>query len=269
MHEVDPTAVPRLGEWARVVDYRRIQIEKAANLQLIPKTTLNANDALEYGAEIVVIATGSHWGEGRSRRSTRCARSRARRPEQPTVLTPEDVMVESKPIPEGPILVYDCDGYFVGAGIAEHLARAGRQVVLATPDRAIASYTEYTLEAPRLNRDLRALGIEIRTERLLAEIGPESAVLVDAWDPSRQSAQTVGATIVVTQRNSDDALYRELSGNQHLADAGISGVFQVGDCVSPSIIADAIFSGHRLAREIDSDDPAEPLPILRERALAG
>jgi hypothetical protein len=32
---------------------------------------------------------------------------------------------------------------------------------------------------------------------------------------------------------------------------------------------DAIFDGHRLAREIDSPDPAIPLPFIRERRLWG
>jgi dimethylamine/trimethylamine dehydrogenase len=39
----------------------------------------------------------------------------------------------------------------------------------------------------------------------------------------------------------------------------------VGDCVAPRLIADAIWDGHRLGREIDSADPARPLPHLRER----
>jgi dimethylamine/trimethylamine dehydrogenase len=37
--------------------------------------------------------------------------------------------------------------------------------------------------------------------------------------------------------------------------------------VAPRLIADAIFDGHRLAREIDSPDPERPLPYLRERPL--
>ena len=32
----------------------------------------------------------------------------------------------------------------------------------------------------------------------------------------------------------------------------------------PSVDRRRIFDGHRLAREIDSPDPAEPLPYLRE-----
>jgi len=47
----------------------------------------------------------------------------------------------------------------------------------------------------------------------------------------------------------------------------IEGLYRIGDCVAPQLIADAIFDGHRLAREIDSADPARPLPSRRERAL--
>ena len=35
----------------------------------------------------------------------------------------------------------------------------------------------------------------------------------------------------------------------------------------PSLIAEAVFSGHRLAREIDSPNPRVPLPYIRERRL--
>ena len=67
--------------------------------------------------------------------------------------------------------------------------------------------------------------------------------------------------MLVTQRRSDDALYHAL-----VDDPGdVEGVYRVGDCVAPRILADAIFDAHRLAREIDSPDPAVALPWLRER----
>jgi dimethylamine/trimethylamine dehydrogenase len=37
--------------------------------------------------------------------------------------------------------------------------------------------------------------------------------------------------------------------------------------VSPRIIAEAVFDGHRLAREIDAENPAIPLPYKRERLV--
>ena len=46
---------------------------------------------------------------------------------------------------------------------------------------------------------------------------------------------------------------------------GIEALYRIGDCVAPRIVAEASFDGHRLAREIDSENPAVPLPYRRER----
>jgi dimethylamine/trimethylamine dehydrogenase len=78
----------------------------------------------------------------------------------------------------------------------------------------------------------------------------------------------VDTVVLVTQRRSSDALYRELSvDSEALAGAGVHRLYQIGDCVLPSLIAEAVFSGHRLAREIDSPNPAVALPYIRERRL--
>ena len=74
--------------------------------------------------------------------------------------------------------------------------------------------------------------------------------------------------MLVTQRHSDAALYDELrSDPAAVAEAGITGLYLIGDAWQPGMVAQATFSGHRLAREIDSDDPAVPLPFIRERRL--
>jgi dimethylamine/trimethylamine dehydrogenase len=76
------------------------------------------------------------------------------------------------------------------------------------------------------------------------------------------------AVVLVTQRRSNDELYLELkAGADTLADEGIEALYRIGDCVAPRIIAEAIFDGHRLGREIDSENPAIPLPYRRERLV--
>jgi dimethylamine/trimethylamine dehydrogenase len=79
------------------------------------------------------------------------------------------------------------------------------------------------------------------------------------------------AVVLVTQRVSDEALYLELAADgERLRAEGIQAVYRIGDCVAPQLIADAIFDGHGLAREIDAENPAVPLPWRRERiALTG
>jgi len=53
--------LPGLGEWARVVNYRRIQLDKLKNVEVITGSRLDAQGVLDYGAEILVIASGSGW----------------------------------------------------------------------------------------------------------------------------------------------------------------------------------------------------------------
>ncbi len=50
-----------------------------------------------------------------------------------------------------------------------------------------------------------------------------------------------------------------------MSSKGLAGLYRVGDCVAPRLIAEAVFDGHRLAREIESPDPEVALPYLRER----
>lgn len=73
--------------------------------------------------------------------------------------------------------------------------------------------------------------------------------------------------VLVTQQASQDTLYRELASDQAaLTAAGISALYRIGDAVAPRMISEAIFDGHRLAREIDGQDPGYPAPYRRERA---
>jgi dimethylamine/trimethylamine dehydrogenase len=70
--------------------------------------------------------------------------------------------------------------------------------------------------------------------------------------------------VLITSRQSNDALYHELMADQAALDAaGITSVTRIGDCLAPSTIAAAVYSGHRLAREIDSP-PGDEVPFLRE-----
>jgi dimethylamine/trimethylamine dehydrogenase len=75
----------------------------------------------------------------------------------------------------------------------------------------------------------------------------------------------------VTQRLSNTSLYRDLNADRAaLAAAGVELLLRTGDCVMPRMaLADAIFDAHRLAREIDSENPRIPRPFIREDRVLG
>ncbi len=261
--------VPRLpgrGEWARVLNWRSIQLGKLRNVELLTGLRLDARGVREYGAEIVVCATGARWaGDGLNRVTHRPIPGADA--SLPHVLTPEQIMVEGKRPPGRRVVVYDGEGYFVAPGLAEKLAADGYAVQLVTCLEEISPFSHETLEQKLLVRRMHRAGIGLRTGILLTAVGPGGAVGTDELgDPVELDADAV---VLVTQRLSNEALYLELRADPAaLAAEGIEAVYRIGDCVAPQLIADCIFDGHRLAREIDAADPATPLPFLRERPLA-
>ena len=255
--------LPGLGEWARVVNWRTIQLERLANVEVIRNVRLDAAGVLEYGAELVVVATGSTWARDGLNASTHEPIAGALEfPDR--VLTPEQVMTEGRRPSGRRVVVYDAEGYFVGAGIAELLALEGFEVELVTCLDQVAPVCDETLEGPLLRRRLHERGVALRRGVTITRIDEQQLTGFDEFDePITLEASGI---VLVTQRLSDDALYHELAADPGLLEKwGIVGLYRIGDCVAPRIPADAIFDGHRLGREIDSPTPATPLPYRRER----
>lgn len=259
--------LPGRGEWGRVTDYRKVQLEKLENVQVILNTRLSAEDVLDYGADLVVIATGSTWDSTGvswySQSPLPVSESAGHR-----VLTPEDIMVKGV-VPGERVVVFDADNYYMGHGLAQRLASSGHSVTMVTESETIASFTQYTLEQPRVLAELRELGVEMLVGTEISEISDGKVVLTYGVN-REERVLDFDSLVVVSQRWADNGLYRELRGMpDDLAAKGIHGLFVIGDCEAPALIADAVFSGHRLAREIDSPNPAEPLPFIRERRVVG
>jgi dimethylamine/trimethylamine dehydrogenase len=141
----------------------------------------------------------------------------------------------------------------MAVGLAEKLAAEGHRVELATCLEEIAPFCYETLEQKLLRKRIHAAGIGIGRVEAEDEFG--EPLVLDA-----------DAVVLVTQRLSNEALYLELAADEDALRAeGIEALYRIGDCVAPQLIADCIFDGHRLAREIDAETPAVPLQFRRER----
>lgn len=262
--------LPGLAEWIRVVDYRVAMAAKLRNLAVITNKRLSLEDILDYGARQVVIATGSHWaGNGIS--GVTHAPIPGADASLPHVYTPEQIMVDRQAVAGERVLIYDCEGYFMGLSLAEHLALQGKQVTLVTPMPTPAPYMWMTEEIGRMLPRLYDLGTEIFTGYVVDEIEQGCVRGHLGQYAAKQVRWEVDAVVLVTQRLPEASLYQALKSDpKRLQEAGIEAVYRVGDCVAPRPqVAEAIFDGHRLAREIDSEDPATPLPWVRETRALG
>jgi len=249
--------LPTLGDWGRVIDHRVIALAKLPNVEVILGRRMTASEILDYGADTVVIATGSSWmGDGaQPYRYDRIVGAA-------TALTPERVMAGERP-PQGRVVVYDTDGYYVGAGMAELLRLEGYDVLLATSLPRVSPTSDASLEGDFLRQHLHDLGVEFATGVVVHEIADGEVrgetEFGDAW------SAVCDGVVLVTQQQSDDALHRELVADPvALAASGVRQVLLIGDAAAPRLPSEAVFDGHRVARDIELDDSTAPRPWLRE-----
>ena len=259
-------AYPHLGEWGRLTQYRQIQLDKLDNVEVILDTRLEAEDVLEYGAEIVVVATGARWRADGMNGPTQSTIPGA---EADNVFTPEQVFDAGGQIAGDHVVVYDTDGYFTAVAMAQMLMAAGKRVTLLTPFPNLSPYMFLTGEAFRVNRELRAEGVEIIPSHALLEIEGTTLRGCHAFSPAPGRVERRRRRAGHAARADRRALPRAARAARALEAEGIEAVYRIGDCVAPRLIADCVFDGHRLAREIDSRRPVRPAPVsARARAAA-
>ncbi len=253
-------ALPGLGEWIRVRDYRSQQIDAMDNVEVYRESELGVDDVLELGVDHVAVATGARWRADGLGRYNPQPLAEAGPPAK--VFTPDDVMAGR--LPRGPTVIYDDDHYYMGGVIAERLRGEGLPVTLVTPEDKVSAWGEYTVERHRVRKRLMEMGVDIVTAHgLTAYDGRQALVCCVYTGGERRIAAE--AVVMVTARTPDDGLYHALRDKIEAgADGAPRSVKRIGDCEAPAIIAAAVFAGHRYARQLDAVvDPDNPLKYDR------
>jgi dimethylamine/trimethylamine dehydrogenase len=233
--------LPGLSAWGRVRDWRAGQIAALANVEVFRGGAMTAEDVKGFGADRVLIATGARWrrdGIGRSHALPIAGLGDA------AVFTPDDIM--DGRLPDGRVILFDDDSYYMGPVIALALAAKGAAVTYVTPEGCAGAWSANTAEQGHTQRAMLAAGIIIETNAALARAGQGRAVTACAYSGAERD-RAADAIVLVTSRTPDDALYRALAGD---ADDPPAGIRMIGDCLQPALIAHAVHSGHAAALEI-------------------
>jgi dimethylamine/trimethylamine dehydrogenase len=250
--------LPGLSEWARVRDWRLGQIAKMPNVDVYPDNRLDAESVIDLAARHVVVATGSKWrsdGVGRWRSTAFEGWDRD------TVISVDQILTGQSP--QGRIIVYDDDHYYLGGAIALKLQAQGNSVTLVTPEGRVGGWSYYTEEQRLTLKALHEAGVALVTDRgLVCWDGDKATLQCDFSD----TEFTIDADflIPVSARLPNDELWLELIGkNDRLQASGGLSIQRVGDCSAPGIIAAAIYSGHKVARELGADSDVNS-KVLRD-----
>jgi dimethylamine/trimethylamine dehydrogenase len=242
---VKEASLTGLSQWIRVGDYRQHMLGKLANVAIFRESRMTAQETLEAEVQHIVVATGSRWRRdgvgGVMAQSADLA-------DDGSILTPDDVFAD---VPVGrKIMIYDDEHYFMGGALAETLVQKGHDVTLVTTMPVVSSWTMMTDEQFSIQKRLLELGVELVLCRQLRKAGLETATLACTYS-GREETIGFDCLILVTGRLPDDELYQELVLEpERLKGARVCSVERIGDCLAPSSIADAVFSGHRYAREL-------------------
>ena len=257
-------ALPGMSEYIRVRDYRAQQLTEMPNVEIFRESRLGVEDVMEVGAQHVAIATGATWR--RDRYDGEIYLDVAAPGTDPVILTPDDIM--NGRFPEGPTLVYDEDGYYMGGVVAEAIRARGNEVTLCTPHDTVSRWTGYTSERWRVRTHLMKLGIALELSHALKQFDGVTATLGCEYTDA-QKTLAVSAVVMVTQRTPDDALY-------HAILASVAGdasrlpftLRRIGDCEAPAIVAAAVYAGHRYARELGETVDID-MPMKHDRVDVG
>ena len=253
--------LPGLAEWGRVRDWRVGQIDKMPNVAVYRESALSAAEVRDMGFNRVVIATGARWrkdGYGRTNHYPIPGAGQAH------VFSPDDIMGGARP--EGPIVVFDDDAYYMGSILAEMLRAAGREVTIVAPASEIAAWTHNTMELRYIAERLEGVGVGMLTHHNLLSIGA-AEVTLGHMHTGRETRLAAAAVVMCVMREPVDSLWRELTAEpDDLLEAGIRSVDRIGDCLAPGAIVQATYAGHKYARELD-EAPAGDVPFRRERPI--
>ena len=248
---VRESALQPLGEWRRVSDHRIYMLSQSANAQTYVDSFLAVDEILDMGCAHVAIATGASW-----RRDFTGFHHQYPVPvsEPSMVISPDQIMSGFRP--QGRVLIYDNDGYYLASVLAEQLAEEGNEVVLVTPAADIAEWTHNTLEHEHIQIRLRELGVRIICKQEMVAVDSGRVTLGCIYMGTRTSIDT-GTVIPVTARDPENSLYKELLNRKdEWSDVGIKTVTAIGDCLAPATIAIAVSAGHEYARNLDKSPEA-------------
>jgi 2,4-dienoyl-CoA reductase-like NADH-dependent reductase (Old Yellow Enzyme family)/thioredoxin reductase len=230
---------PRRAQILDLLDWYESQLQSLqVDLQL--NTPLEAAEVAAFGAEVVVIATGSVPDSSGFQRFGPTPGA-IHGVNNGNVWPVEDVMSRACR-PGKRILLLDDGGNWRGCGTAWHLAEQGHEVTLLTPEAMVGKELVRSAADFPLRRALKRLGVSFITDAAIKTWHGDGATIVSLLDAGESHAP-FDALILATPNVADNALV------QGLAEADVE-VHGVGDCVAPRWAVHAIYEGRKLGRSL-------------------
>jgi len=232
--------LPKREEVRNWLDWLESQVEKAGvAVKLGHELTAESAGAVIEAEkpDEIVIATGARpAADGRSGLTTEPIPGW----DQPYVLTYDSVLGDGASVGDS-VLILEEHGDRIATGLAELLARDGKQVEIMTRWPAASSQNlGLWNELSWVYASLDELSVKMTPNSWLREIGPSSVTCYNIYSEREWEAQ-YDSVILVTMKYSNDALYKALT------EQGVTHVQRIGDAVAPRWASEATREGIHVA----------------------
>ncbi|CUR55521.1 putative NADH oxidase [metagenome] len=226
------------GRWAVMIhDMERMLAHHKVDIRTEFDATIESVRALE--PDHVILATGSTW------RTDGFSVKMAGRPGIPgldrvQVLDPIEAIVSPERCGDR-VLIVDDTGEYTALGLAETLAGLGKSVEVVTTGLFLGENIVLNLDLGHLYPRLHAAGVTLTPQHAVGEVNSEGAVLTRIWDGASRVVP-VDSIVTVMLRDPETSLLASLQAE--------FDVTQVGDCLAPRRVDEAIYEGEMAGRAI-------------------
>ncbi|NPC59084.1 oxidoreductase [Caenimonas soli] len=231
--------LPDYASWNFLVDDLEASLRRR-NVDIRLNTEATADAVAAFGADEVVVATGARW-QTSGFSTFRTDRDAIPRADGAQVLDPIAALDNIETC-GAKVLIVDDNGDYLPVGLARLLAASGREVTVVTSDAMNGRKMEATLDWPWVMPRAAQAGVGLRTSTFVERIETDQVELRNSLSGAteRIAADTV---VLCMMRESEAGLYHQLKAR------GLQ-VRQVGDCVAPREVDDAVLEGFREAHAI-------------------
>lgn len=230
---------PRRAQITDFLDWLEGQLQRL-QVEIKRNTYLDTDEILGMDYDTVILATGSSPTEAPTQRFwPQAAADAALR--GPHVWPAEAVMAREARLGSR-VLVLDEGGNYKGVGTAWHLAEAGHQVTIVTPDPQVGKELIRTAIDGPVRMRLAKLGARFLVESALAGFKDGKATIANLLDGS-ETVIEIDDIVAALTNVSNDSIARELAAR------GMK-VTTVGDCIAARHAAAALYDGRRAGMEV-------------------
>ena len=226
---------PRRGQITDLIGWYLRQFEKLG-VEVRYFTPMDEGDIIEFGADEVVLATGS-IPDGLARQ-----RWLPEQPELPglsngNVWSCEEVIREQAELGQS-VIVLDEGGNWRGTGTAWYLSDRGHDVTLVTPDAYVGKELTRTTADFQIRANLAQARVHFMVESVITHWHGDRAEIRSMLDDSTRVVEASAIVTATTNMACNDI-------ERTLSDTGIA-FHIVGDCAAPRSAPYAFYEGRKL-----------------------